>query len=67
MKVNSSKNQNKNILLILNENKSPNLSKQNMTKTRNDAKHGFFNFNLNKILEKITNQEQSLKHLIIPN
>ena len=48
MKVNSSKNQNKNILLILNENKSPNLSKQNMTKTRNDAKHGFFNFNLNE-------------------
>jgi hypothetical protein len=61
MKVNSSENQTKNILLFFNENKSPHLSKENKTKTRTDAKHGFLALNPNNYQEFWKNNESRTK------
>ena len=64
MKVNSSENPTKNILLFFNENKSPHLSKENKTKTRTDTKHGLLALNPNNYQEFWKNNEsrQSPKH-----
>ena len=47
MKINSASESNKNVFLVFNENKSPNLPKKNMTKTRTDTKFNLLNFNNN--------------------
>lgn len=55
MKVKSSENPNKNIVLLFNENKNP---MHNMTKTRNDAKHYFM---ANDYEEFLKNKESRTK------
>ena len=61
MKVNSSENPTKNILLFFNENKSPHLSKENKTKTRTDAKLGLLALNPNNYQEFWKNNESRTK------
>ena len=45
MKVNSASDSNKNTFLIFNNDQNSNFPKKNFTKTRNELKHDFFNFN----------------------
>ena len=45
MKVSSASDSNKNTFLIFNDNQNSNIPKKNFTKTRNELKHNFFNFN----------------------
>lgn len=51
MKINSSSDSNKNAFLIFNRNKSPNLPKKNLSKTRTDTKSNLFNFTGNELQE----------------
>ena len=51
MKINSTSDSSKNAFLIFNQNKSPNLPKKNMTKTRTDTKFNLLNFNNNDFQE----------------